>query len=745
MNTRKIMLPVCAGLAMATAAQAQPTDITADDASDQDPIVIEQIVVVGTDQDRYRVGDSGALTGFPLDFLELPRVVNVIPEQLVLDQKITDLGEALRNTPGITQSDGFGGTNDDFYIRGFRRNTVYRNGFRRATNLRTNLTNAEYIQVIRGPASITYGQVEPGGLVDVVTKKPLDEQRIAGEARFGSYSDRLFLLDWSQPISEAVGIRVVASTQDAHSFRDFTNIARDTIAISGRFDLTSTTRVDISYEYRDESRPLDRGTLTVRTPEGREIVNNLIDIPISRRFGEPFEIAETEFHFVESTIEQQIGDNWQLRIGGAYEESLGNDLQARPRGVVILNQGAPISPDGFFTGPVVPEPFFDDPTDLVFLARRTDGSRQRKTEVVYLNGFVTGEFETGSIKHRIAIGGDFRRFKQTRFFVSTPTTNGIPVELGGNGPLFDLRNPIYGNLPDMLSTDGRPLLLSIEKTYGFFINDYIDITDRLSLLVGVRYDGVKGGNGFISFNTADAVSPQAAVNFRFTDNASVFFSYSQAFEPNFVADPELGPTEPFDPEDSEQFEVGAKAEFADGRLQITGALFRINKKNVLTVEDGIPVLRPGQNAQGIELSVAGQPVPGMNVVAGLAYTDATLELGANAGNRPRNVAKTTINLWMSYEWQSGMLEGLGVGGGVFHTSNRFGDDANTWSLGSYTLVDLSVWYTLQIPNFGADNNIRLQVAVKNLFDEVYYPASGGNERVNLGTPRTVFGSVSFDF
>ncbi|MBL4671695.1 MAG: TonB-dependent receptor plug domain-containing protein [Arenicella sp.] len=146
---------------------------------------IEEIVVVGTDQSRYITTDKGALTGFQLGFLESPRVVNIIPEQLVLDQKITDLNEALRNTPGITQSDGFGGTNDDFFIRGFRRNVVYRDGFRRATNFKTNLSNVDYTQVVRGPAAITYGQVEPGGLVDIVTKKPLDERRIAGEARVG--------------------------------------------------------------------------------------------------------------------------------------------------------------------------------------------------------------------------------------------------------------------------------------------------------------------------------------------------------------------------------------------------------------------------------------------------------------------------------------------------------------------------------------------------------------------------------
>lgn len=714
---------------------------------------VDEIVVIGTDQGRYRIEDSGALTGFQLDFLELPRVVNVIPEQLVLDQKITDLGEALRNTPGITQSDGFGGTNDDFFIRGFRRNTVYRNGFRRATNFRTNLTNVDYTQIVRGPASITYGQVEPGGLVDIITKKPLAEQRIAGEARYGSFEDQLFLLDWSQPINDAVAFRVVASTQDANSFRDFTDFSRDTVALSARFDATASTRIDLSYEFRDESRPLDRGTVTVATPEGREIVNNLIDIPISRRFGEPFEIAETEFHFIEATIEQDIGDSWTLRVGGAYEDSIGNDLQARPRSVVILNADAPITPDGFFlvdpeTAAGLVQPVFDDPTDLVFLSRRTDGSRERDSEVFYADAILSGEFETGPFRHRIALGGDYRSLEVTRFFVTSPTTNGFPVEAGGNGALLNLRSPVFGRLPDTLSTDGRPLILAEQSDYGFFVNDYIELTDRLSILAGLRFDSFDAADNNGSLDSANAVSPQAAINYEVTDFASVFFSYSQAFEPNFVINPEGATNEPFDPEDSEQFEVGAKAEFFDGRLQATGALYRIDKNNVLVFEEGQPVLRDGQSSQGAELSVTGQPIPGMNVVAGYAYTDSEIKGSSNpllVGNRPRNVGEHTFNLWASYELQSGPLEGLGLGGGVFHISDRFGDDANSFSLGAYTLVDLSAWYTLQAPGLGPGRTIRLQVAGKNLFDEEYFSASGGNERISIGTPRAFFGSVSFDF
>lgn len=707
-------------------------------------LMLEETTVIGTDQSRYLTSARGTLAGFSLDFLELPRVINVIPEQLVLDQKITDLNEALRNTPGVTQSDGFGGTNDDFLIRGFRRNVVYRDGFRRASNFKTNLSNTDSIQIIRGPASITYGQVEPGGLVDIITKKALDERRIAGEARAASFNSRLLLLDWSEPLGDKGGLRAVGSTEDAESFREFTEIARDTVALSGQFDFTEAMRLNVSYEYRDESRPLDRGTLTLATPTGREVINRLIDIPIARRFGEPFEVFESEFRFLDANLDQDLGADWTLRLSAAREESLANDIQARPRAVVILNEGAPITEDGFFLAPVMPEARFDDPTDQVFLARRSDGSRERNIEVTYLNAVVSGELDTGSINHRVAFGADYRSLDTSRFFVTTPTTNGVPEEFGGNGPLLNLRNPVYGRLPATLATENTPLQEQGSTDLGLFINDYMALTETLSLLIGVRYDEVEF-DGALQLDAADSLSPQIALNQKLSDRVSIFASYSEAFEPNTLADPEAGPLEPIDPEESDQIELGLKTELFEGKLQTAAALYRIEKTNVLTSENGIPVLRDGQSSEGVELSVSGQPVDGMNVLAGYAYTDAALASSDMAGNRPRNVGENTFNIWTSYEWQTGRLEGWGLGGGVFYISDRFGDDSNTFRLDAYTLVDLSTWYTLQIPGGNGYRTLRFQLAAKNLFDEEYFPASGGNERISIGTPRSIFGSVSFDF
>lgn len=741
-------------------AQDEPPATPEEDTAEDDAIV-----VVGTRQSRYIIEPSDALTGLDLDFLENPRNTTFIPEQLILDRKITDLEEALRNVPGVSQGDGFGGTNDDFFLRGFRRNAVYRDGFRRATNFKTNTTNVEYIQAVRGPASITYGQVEPGGVVDVITKRPLEELRVFGEARYGDFDDLLFLLDASVPITDRIAFRVVASTQDANSFRDFTEIKRDTISASVDIGLSDATKFQLAYEFRDEARPLDRGTIAVPTANGFEVLNRLVDdVPISRRFGADFEIFESEFNFLEARFNHDFNDKWGIQLAAAYEDSLANDLQARPQAAFVIDADDPrLSDEGFLTPAFfagIPPDFpldaavglflleltsnqFDDPTDRVFVPQGVDGSRNRDSEVLFLDGRVTGEFNLGGIRNRVAFGVDYRDSKQDRLFVRGALADGITV------PLLNARDPIFGRLPSDFSLDGVPLDTSRGEEIGVYLNIYTDLTDTLGLLLGGRYSDTEDsfereGLGNLSASAADSFQPQIGLNWNFADNFSAFASYSESFFPNNVVDPGAAVIIALPPEQGEQFEGGVKAEFFNGRLQTSVVLYDIAKTNVITgfEADGTPILVDGQTSRGVEFSVTGQPLPGMNVVVAYAYTDAEI----TGGTRPQNVADNTFNFYASYEVQGGPLEGLGFGAGVFHQGERFGNNANTFLLQDYTLVDASLWYTIAAPSSISENGrIRFQLAAKNIFDELYFPAVGNQVRINVGPPQAFIGSVSFDF
>ena len=702
---------------------------------------IEEVIVFGTPADRYGNGRTSALTGVPLDFLDLPRVVDIIPEQLLLDQKVTNLNEALRNSPGIAASDGFGGTNNDFFMRGFRRNTVYRDGLRRRSIFNINTANLDRVEVVKGPASITFGQVEPGGLVNVVTKRPLAEARRYAEVRGGRWDDYFALVDFSQPVSDDFAVRVNASVQNASNFRDFTDIERNIIAASAHYDLTPSTRIGATVEYRDESQPLDRGTIAVPVPDGSRVIVNDLGVPRSRRFGEAIEVFDTQFTFVDLRLEHDFNEDWSVRAVAARESSSSDDVQVRPRRILVFDEAVRIENGFFATIPAAPEPFYDEATDQIFLARRADGSADRDIEANFLNVVVNGSVAIAGMRHRVSVLANYRDDEETRFFRISPTSDGV------NQPLFNVLDPTYG-LTEAEFSRGFDTATESDE-YGVAVQDYVELTERLSLLLGLRHDSVDADGSSGPLDSVSELSPQLALRYAPAANVSLFASYSESFLPNTARtvdlDGNVSINEPFDPEEAEQFEAGVKAQFLGGRLNLTAVYYDISKRNVV-IGNGIEAqLVDGQDSRGYEMSLSGQPLPGMNLVLGYAYTDADLP----DGTVPRNVAEHTANAWASYEWQGGALRGIGLGAGAFHQSNRFGDNANTWNLGSFTVVDASLWYNIPYSFAGRDESLptRIQLSGRNLTDERYYTASGfdAGQRINIGTPRAWILSLTTRF
>ena len=712
---------------------------------------VDEIIVVGTKQSRYVIEDTASGTGIELDFLETPRSITTIPEQLFLDRKITSLQEALRNAPSVLAGDGFGGTRDDFYVRGFRRNSTYRDGFRRATSFNSNLANLERVEVIRGPAALTFGQVTPGGVVNNVAKRPLDERRFSGELRAGRFDDYFGLLDFSQPINDKLGVRLVASRQDSESFREFTEIERDSYSLSVRYAATPATQLDFAYEYRTDQRPLDRGTFAVTTPDGFGVVNDLLDIPIGRRFGNPFESFDLEFNYFEAGIKHSFSDAWDLQVVLAAEDSTANDEQARLRSFLIADaDDTRISDDGFIGAGVdgaalvgeLSSAIFDDPTDRIFLLQRADGTQGRERDALHANFRVNGEFETGSLRHRVAIGGDFRSEDGTRQFVIGESSDGINV------PFFNIVSGEYV-LDGTLVAFGPTSTLSEAdlEDFGLYVSSFTDVTDEFSVLLGLRYSDTSADNTFganLTQSRADAFQTQAGFIYKWTDSVSVYASYAESFQPNNVIPIGAAQFDAVDPQEGEQFEVGIKAEFFDGRLQASSAIFSIDQTNVLSGSDANfnPIFVDGQTSDGLEISITGQPISGMNVTLNYAYLDAEI----TGGNRPDSIPEHTANAWASYEFVEDTLQGLGLGLGFFYESDRFGNNANTFELGDIFLVDASAWYTIPAPTSLSDSGtVRFQLALKNALDDEYLLGTGSPSRIPPGAPRSLFASVSFDF
>lgn len=670
---------------------------------------LDEVIVVGTRQERYAASQA-SLGRFSQDVLTTPRSIQVIPEQVLIDQQVDSIQEALKNVAGLTSSDGFGGTLTDFLLRGFQRDAMFRNGMRLGTTEinQPPTQNIESIEVIKGPASVLFGQIEPGGLVNIRTKKPAYTHRGFAQVVFDDYGKRLATFDLTGPLAgETLAFRFNASVERSSTFRDFFEVDRDFISPSLRWDPSENTTVMLTYEYFTDDRPMDRGFVSLPDGQGSRYIPN--DIPLSRRFGERFEERDSKVHLVEGSVQHRLSDNWRAVANVMYRAEDSFDLQTNPLAVSA-------------TG---------------ILTRGVSGSLGRETRSFNANAQIEGDLMTGPVAHKIGIGVDYRNLDITRTF-----------HLGAVMTGFDIYHPVYGLLPGTVADVGTP---SHEERSprGVYLQDQISLRDDLKVLLGGRYDDAPGkleDSGVTTVLDRTKFTSQAGVLYQPTERTSLYASYSEGFNPVTTVD-QFGRT--FAPQESVQYEVGAKGELFERRLIISSAVYEIEKDNIVAENTlGQLELIGKVRSRGVELSASGEPVRGLNFIGSYAYTSTEiLTAGATQGNELPNVAKNVFRFWASYEAREGKLAGLGGGLGFDYTSDRFGDATNRWSLGSYKVMDASLWYYLRsnLLGFAPNSQIRLGFNVKNVLDERYFPAAGNGNRISIGQPRTFIASVGLDF
>ncbi|MBL8268966.1 TonB-dependent siderophore receptor [Steroidobacter sp.] len=687
-------------------AQASDVDSTRKESASEP---LDEVVVVGTRQERY-AASRASLGRFTQDVLTTPRSIQVIPEQVLIDQQVESVQEALKNVAGLTPSDGFGGTQTDFLLRGFQRDAMFRNGMRLGTTEinQPPTQNIETIEVIKGPASVLFGQIEPGGLVNLSTKKPSYTHRGFAQVAFDDYGKRLATFDLTGPLTgETLAFRLNASVERTSTFRDFYEVKRDFLSPSMRWDPSEDTTVMLTYEYFTDNRPMDRGFVSLPDGRGGRYIPN--NVPVSRRFGERFEERDSKAHLVEGSVQHRLTDNWRAVVNVLYRAEDSFDLQTNPTAVTAAG----------------------------LLTRVVSGSFDREVRTFSANAQLEGNLMTGPLRHQLGIGVDYRDMQVTRMFHSGTSRSG-----------FDIFNPVYGLLPGTVSAVGTPFGEE-RKPLGVYLQDQISLQDNLKVLLGGRYDDAPGevvNAGVPTVLDKTKFTPQAGVLFQPTPATSLYASYSEGFNPVTTVD-QFNRT--FAPQESAQYEVGAKGELFDRRLILSSAIFQIEKDNIVAENAlGRLELIGEVRSRGAELSATGEPIRGLNFIGSYAYTDTEiLTVGRDQGHALPNVAKHVFRFWTSYEARQGKFAGLGGGVGVDYTSDRFGETNNTWSLGSYKVVDASLWYYLRSNLFGIGQNsqLRFGLNVKNLLDERYFPASGSGNRISIGQPRTFIGSIGVDF
>ncbi|OBY76019.1 TonB-dependent siderophore receptor [Acinetobacter gyllenbergii] len=652
--------------------------------------------------------------------LESPQTVNVVSKQYVKDYMPANLDNALTQVSGITQGNTLGGTQDTVMKRGFgdnRDGSITVNGMPIVQG-RTMNAAVEQVEVLKGPASLLYGIMDPGGVVNVITKKPERTQKtelsVYGSSFAAGKNGLGASLDTTGSISDSnFAYRFIADHSDADYWRNFGNLKQTLIAPSLAWD-NGQTKVNLSYQYRDFDVPFDRSTIF--DPKTKQA------LPISKyqRLDEAFNQMKGEAHLAQLLVDHQLNDNWSAHLGYSYNYESYDANQLR---VTKLN------------------------TANHTVTRRTDATLNAESVDSNAQAYLNGSVNLLGLKHDLQIGSDIEYRKYFR-----------PDMVRGDSSTLDYLNPKFGTVEasqNIVASDSD----QTDKlhTYGFYLQDAIHLNEKWIAVLGGRYlnyQQTAGRGRPFKENTNsndDAWLPHAGLVYQWNDQLSLYGSYTESLKPSSSIAP-LGGNAVIDadvkPEQAKSYEVGAKYEFND-RIKANFALYDIKKRNVLA-----KVTNPSSNevelhttgavsSKGAELDLTGRLTDQLDATLTYAYTDAKVtedELGLQ-GNRLNNVARDTASLALAYnygELYHGKLR-LGLSGN--YVGKRAGDSENSFDLPEYALANAFVSYDTSI----AKQAVNFQFNLNNIFDKTYYTASVNNLAVSQGDSRQAVLRATFKF
>jgi iron complex outermembrane receptor protein len=656
-----------------------------------------ELVVTG-EQDGYRVPNATTATKTDTPVRDIPGSIQVIPRQILEDQKTTRVQEALENVSGVRKQGNFGGTDAGGYnIRGFAQDGNFRNGFSDNDFYSSvDTANIDRIEVLKGPASVLFGQAEPGGIVNIVTKQPLSTPYYSAEFNVGNYGFYRPSFDISGPLTDdgSVLYRLNVAYQNAGSFRDYNFTERVFVAPVITWNISDRTSLTFDLEYHNNNYLFDRGLPSLG--------DRPAPIPISRFIGLPQSVYDDSNLRVGYRLEHNFSKDWQLRNGFSFVSGrLAGDYAIGGYGLV------------------------DDQFAPIYIGR-DEFSR----EVYTLQTELVGRFKTGSVVHQPLIGVELRTnvWSYTSFDVADPI-------------LLDIFNPNYD--VDLPAIPEESFSYTTRRdTLGIYLQDQITFAENLKFLVGGRFDAFYRQDDFGTpeEESLTAFSPRVGIVYQPIKPISLYASYTQSFQPDrFLG--RSATNEPFKPTEGTQYEVGIKADISE-KLSATLAAYEITKTNVVTSDPNDPDLSVQvgeQRSRGIELDIGGEILPGWNIIASYTYTDAitSKDNTVPVGNRIDNAPEHAASLWTSYELQTGDLKGLGFGLGLYYVGDRYADLENTSVLSSYFRTDSAIYYK--------QDNWRLALNFRNLFNETYYETSQSRNIIYPGAPFTVIGSFSIQF
>jgi iron complex outermembrane receptor protein len=671
-----------------------------DSASSLEPALPEISVVADKNPQSYNATNSSGATRTDTPLREVPQSGRVMTTQQIEDLGAVRLADTVDFVSGISRLNDFGGTWDNFAIRGFSSTDMgfLINGFpgSRGYNPRRDTATVERIEFLKGPASAIYGSSEPGGTINIVTKKPEFTQKNVAELSAGSGGLKRATLDSTGPLGQSVAYRLNLMTEEGDTRSSMLSNRRSLMAPAVAWVIDKDTLLNYEGEFLQSSTPLDRGLINVRGVLGT--------LPRDRVLNEPSDgNMNMTSNTHQLTLDHALSENWRTKFGASYKES---------------------TFDGYYT-----EADSLAADNRTLNRRRT--WRQLPSRDASFQAELEGKFNTGGIGHTVLFGTEASRlWMNTEILRST----NIPI---------DIYNPVYSSTVPALITRTSSSD-EYQRVKAVFVQDQISLSPQWKLLGGLRWDqynqSVQNRIGTVT-NTSQqqsAVSPRAGVTYLPNAWSSVYLSAGKSFRGNSGVDIN---GRPFDPQHSTAYEAGLKLQTADERLGANFAVYDITKTNVLTASDvpGYSVAAGEVKSTGFEADVYGQIDTHWRVSGNFSWDDArvTKDQILAAGTRLTNIPALSAGLLAIREDALANGSRYGLGGGLNYVGNRSGNAADTYSLPAYAIVKLLSYWQVS-------KNVRLSVDVHNLFNRNYYTGSWGNLYVIPGTERTVVARLKID-
>ena len=664
--------------------------------------VLDSILVTG----KYLYADEVNALKSPTPIIDVPQSLSIITSDQIEQQGFDSIGDIIDYTPGVNTSQGEG-HRDSVVFRGVRSTAdFFIDGVRDDVQYYRPLYNLEQIEILRGPNALLFGRGGTGGILNRVTKKGVLGETFtgykAGIDTFGGYSAQI---DQNVALSETSALRLNAMYERLDNHRDFYDGERIGINPTARFELTPATTLDLSYEYLDHERFIDRGIPTGADGRPVEAFRKIV-------FGDP-ELNRTflEAHLLRSSLQHRFSETLKANVSLFY-----GDYDKRYLNFYASGYNEAATPN------------------LVTLDGYDDSTKRQNT---ILSGNIVWEPATWGLEHTVILGGEYidTSNDNDRFNAFWDTT-------ADDNEVFDIRRPLTlrggvginaaGQLTtNDYSVDINDFTKAEVDVFSAYIQDEIEISDKLEVILGLRFDSfdIEVLNVLANETRSrkdEEVSPRLGLVYKPQENISLYASYSETFLPRSgeqFSDIN-GDANQLDPDEFTNLEAGLKWDLTGG-VSLTAAVFEIEQRSPQVADNDPSTLEVIESeTQGFEVQVQGEVSDRWFISAGYSYLDGEIvNRTGPTGNRPRELPENMASLWNTYR----LTDRFGIGLGVTYQDESFIDNGNTAILPAYTRVDAAAFYDVS-------DAVRVQLNIENATDELYFPNAHATHQATVGAP-----------